>query len=80
MYLPLGLKQASVPGMESFVVRVYRRSETSPDSLVGMVEDVRQGRQIPFHNMRELWAILVEKQAAGKRGKLRKRSPPGLQG
>ena len=79
-YVPLGLKQASVPGMESFVVRVYRRPETPPDSLVGVVEDVGQGRQIPFHDMKELWAILVEKQAAGKRGTLGKGSPPSLPG
>ena len=64
--------------MESFVVRVYQRPETPTDSLVGVVEDVRQGRQIPFHDMKELWAILVH--VTGKRGKLRKRSPPSLPG
>ena len=62
--------------MESFVVRVYRRSEISPDSLVGMVEDVRQGRQIPFHDMKELWAILLKEHARRKPGGSRKGSRP----
>ena len=62
--------------MESFVVRVYRRSETSPDSLMGMVEDVGQGRQIPFHDMKELWAILLKEHARRKPGGSRKGSRP----
>ncbi|MEW6683482.1 MAG: hypothetical protein AB1451_11265 [Nitrospirota bacterium] len=62
--------------MESFVVRIYQRTKTPTDSLVGVVEDVRRGHQTPFHGMEELWAILLEKRVRVKSTRPRKGSPP----
>jgi hypothetical protein len=53
--------------MESYVVRIYQRPEQPGDALVGVVEDVREGRQIPFHDMEELRSILLKKDPGGKR-------------
>jgi hypothetical protein len=44
---------------ESYVVRVYRRCRGDPAELVGVVEQVRTGRKIAFHNIAELWDTLV---------------------
>ena len=43
--------------MESFIIRIYRRTE--PETIVGTVERVgTKKRWKSFHNMRELAAIL----------------------
>jgi hypothetical protein len=57
--------------MDSYVVRIYQRPERPADALVGVVEDVRAGRQIPFHDMEELRTILLRKDPGGKRAKPR---------
>ena len=49
----------SATGTESYVVRVYRRSQGDPAELVGVVEQVRTGRKTSFHNIAELWETLV---------------------
>jgi len=42
--------------MDDFIVRVYRKDENNV--LVGIVEDIHEGRDLPFHNIEELWNIL----------------------
>lgn len=53
--------------MESYVVRIYRRSEAtagaaSGASLVGLVEPTDGGATQPFRNVAELWRILLRDQ------------------
>ncbi|MEW6715428.1 MAG: hypothetical protein AB1306_10110 [Nitrospirota bacterium] len=49
--------------MDDFIVRVYRRDENNV--LVGIVEDIREGLDLPFHNIEELWTIL-QRPGSGK--------------
>jgi hypothetical protein len=44
--------------MESYIVRIYRRSETIPHKLIGVVEEVEAGEKRAFTNLQELWEIL----------------------
>jgi hypothetical protein len=44
---------------ESYVVRVYRRGNTDPREIVGVVEVPESGRQAVFHGLAELSAILA---------------------
>jgi len=44
--------------MESFIVRIYRRSEPAQPGPVGTVEDAVTGERIAFHNPEELMAVL----------------------
>ncbi len=44
--------------MDSYIVRIYRRSPREKQTLVGLVEDVMRKRSYPFHNREELWARL----------------------
>jgi hypothetical protein len=44
--------------MESYIVRIYRRSETIPHKLIGIVEEVEDGGKRAFTNLQELWEIL----------------------
>jgi hypothetical protein len=46
----------------------YQRPEKPSDQVVGVV---REGRQIPFHDMEELRTILVKNDLDGKRAKPR---------
>jgi hypothetical protein len=48
---------------DSYIVRVYRRSSDDPPQLVGIVEQVRTGRETPFHSIEELWQVLTSRQA-----------------
>lgn len=41
-----------------YVVRVYRRRDEPPGSLVGVLEEVSTGRSIPFRTGVELLAVL----------------------
>jgi hypothetical protein len=47
------------PPLESYVVRIYRRSTRSPARLTGTVEIVADGSELRFNGMRELQRILV---------------------
>ncbi|MGH8728814.1 MAG: hypothetical protein ACREV9_11830 [Burkholderiales bacterium] len=46
--------------MESFIVRIYRRS--SAENVIGTVELVGKRREKAFHNMNELISILSSPQ------------------
>jgi hypothetical protein len=41
--------------MATYIIRIYRNSHVQ---LVGMLEAVEYGRQQPFHNVTELFAVL----------------------
>lgn len=45
--------------MENYIVRIYRRSEYQPDSIIGLVEPVESGEIQPFSTLSELTAILA---------------------
>lgn len=57
--------------IESYVIRIYRRDEQSPQNIIGLVEDVMIQETKPFKNFNELWEILRqgEKQKEGGRKK-----------
>ncbi len=44
--------------MDSYIVRIYRRSGEDPESIAGMVEDVGRNEKKGFANLRELVKIL----------------------
>jgi hypothetical protein len=45
--------------VESYVIRIYRRSDSDPGHLVGIVENTNDGRQLPVSTMQQLWEILT---------------------
>lgn len=45
--------------MEAYVVRIYRRSGTQPDSVVGILEDAATGTTRRFGSLAELAALLT---------------------
>jgi len=44
--------------MDSYVVRIYRRSGKKPRILIGTVEAAGTRRKMAFLNIEELWEIL----------------------
>lgn len=44
--------------MENFIVRVYRRDDNNPDTVVGVLENVETQQQRPFHNLVSLCRML----------------------
>ncbi len=59
--------------MENYIVRIYRRDEYQPGSLVGLVELVETGETQRFRTLSELTSIfaktpaMMEEQAAGEK-------------
>ncbi|MDQ3797453.1 MAG: hypothetical protein M3294_07830 [Pseudomonadota bacterium] len=49
--------------MESYIVRVYRRNDSDPNYLTGMVESVQDGRRQRFSTMQQLWRIVAARGA-----------------
>jgi hypothetical protein len=45
--------------MENYIVRIYRRGECQPDSIIGLVEPVESGEIQAFSTLSELKAILA---------------------
>jgi len=45
--------------VESYVVRIYRRYETEPERVVGLVEHPEQGTVERFNGIAELLKILL---------------------
>ncbi|MBC2737790.1 MAG: hypothetical protein HF981_25755 [Desulfobacteraceae bacterium] len=37
--------------MDSYLIRIYRRSPDEPENLVGVVENIDTGQQQPFNNL-----------------------------
>jgi hypothetical protein len=49
--------------MESYLIRIYRRS-IDPPEVIGVVQSVdQQNSSKPFHNLQELMVLLAEKAA-----------------
>jgi hypothetical protein len=46
--------------MESYVVRIYRRTRSRPPALVGVVELGEGGGPLAFHDAASLWNVLAE--------------------
>jgi len=46
--------------VESYVIRIYRRDESDPTRVIGIVEHAGDGRQQRFADMQALWEILTE--------------------
>ena len=49
---------------QSYIVRIYRKScltVTTPSAfeMMGIIEDVEQGRSSTFHNIDELWHFMA---------------------
>ena len=44
--------------MESFVIRIYRRSEAGQPAVVGTLESIATGKRSVFHSQAELLATL----------------------
>ncbi len=45
-------------GVESFIIRIYRRDREKPENVAGLVEIVGSEEKRPFRNCGELWSIL----------------------
>ncbi len=45
--------------VESYVIRIYRRTNRDPRKLIGIAERAEDGRQQRFATMYELWEILM---------------------
>jgi hypothetical protein len=48
-------------GVESYIVRVYRKPEEPSKDMAGLVEKVGTPEKIPFKNKEELWQIMQNK-------------------
>lgn len=46
--------------MDDYIVKVYRRDDN--DTLIGMVEDIRDRRSVTFKSREELWDILLKRE------------------
>ena len=55
--------------METYVLRIFRRGQTGPDELVGILERPDAGRETSFRTFEELREVLVadESPKTGKR-------------
>ena len=45
--------------MENYIVRIHRRGNCQPDSIIGLVESVEAGEIQPFSTLNELTTILA---------------------
>jgi len=54
--------------MDSYIVRVYRRLETEPCSVLGIIESVEQQEKHVFRSLDELWAVLNARAAKSGKG------------
>ena len=45
--------------MENYIVRIYRRENTTPDSITGIVEKPDSGENIPFRSSEEFFNIFI---------------------
>jgi predicted transcriptional regulator with HTH domain len=44
--------------MESYLIRIYRRSQDDPENIVGIVEEIKTGLNHAFQGMSNLCKIL----------------------
>ena len=60
--------------MDTYVIRIYRRDESDPRILVGVVEEVGVEGNRAFGNLDELWFILNSSKANTSKSKKRNKS------
>lgn len=53
--------------LNTYIVRVYRRKNGFPHSLVGVVEEVGKNEKKAFSNLDDLWDILKPQTKATQR-------------
>ena len=64
---------------DSYIVRIYRRSDQPGHEVAGLVEPVEKGDARAFAGRDELWAVLIAPESgsiAGARGTRRRRDNP----
>lgn len=57
--------------MESYVLRIYRRTRTRPPALLGVLELAETGERLAFHDAPSLWHALL----VATRGRNARRAP-----
>jgi hypothetical protein len=72
-------------GIESYIVRIYRRHPGRGRLLIGVVEQVGRDRRTAFGSADELWRILTVSRGrsgagAGRRSAVPERARQGLRG
>jgi len=60
--------------MESYLIRIYRRSKDDPDYIVGIVEEINMEEKHSFKNLSELIEIITKPKRRKHKGTARKRS------
>ena len=53
--------------MDSYLVRIYRKTEDNPRMLIGVVEEVGKKEKKAFNTLHELWDILNRRRELKKR-------------
>ena len=55
--------------MDSYLIRIYRREEDNPESIVGIIEEIGTKEKHSFKNLSELGKIICRatKKSAGKK-------------
>lgn len=53
--------------MDSYLVRIYRKTEDNPRMLIGVVEEVGKKEKKAFNTLNELWDILNRRRELKKR-------------
>ena len=54
--------------LDSYIIRIYRRSVERGRELAGLVERIGNGKRQAFGNSEELWAFLTERQPSRRSG------------
>jgi len=52
--------------MDSYLIRIYRRSPDEPENLVGVVENIDTGQQHPFNSLAGMCQAVSASQPNGK--------------
>jgi len=52
--------------MENYIVRIYRRDDSDPDAVMGVVESVEDDRQQTFDSIEQLSSLLASTDAYDK--------------
>ncbi len=60
--------------MESFVIRIYRRSDAGQPAVIGTLESIATGKRSAFHSQAELLTMLDADVATPKTNARSKRS------
>ena len=54
--------------MDSYIIRIYRRSVEHGRELAGLVERIGNGKRQAFGNSEELWAFLTDREPSRRSG------------